>query len=66
MVTNYCRCKMLLHLVFQKIECFVDKHLTINQIMLPIEIRNMQINQHKKTCKKKINQFVDFNIQNHQ
>jgi hypothetical protein len=35
-------------------------------MMLSIEIRNMKINQHKKTCKKKVNQFVDFNIQNHQ
>jgi hypothetical protein len=50
----------------EKIECFVYKHLTTNQIMLPIEIGNVQINQHKRTCKKTINQFVDFNIQNHQ
>jgi hypothetical protein len=55
---------MLLHLVFQKkkkIECFVDKYLTIDQTMFLIEIHNMQIHQHKN-----VNQFVDSNIQNHQ
>jgi hypothetical protein len=32
----------------EKIECFVDKYLTIDQIMLPIEIHNMQIHQLKR------------------
>ncbi len=50
----------------EEIECFVDKYLTTNQTMLSIEIHNMQTHQHKRTCKKKVNQFVDFNIQNHQ
>jgi hypothetical protein len=48
---------MLLHLVFkknEKNECFVDKHLTIDQTMLPIEICNMQIHQHKRTSTKKM------------
>jgi hypothetical protein len=34
--------------------------------MLPIEIHNMQIHQLKRKWRKKVNQFVDFNIQNHQ
>jgi hypothetical protein len=37
----------------EKVECFVNKYLTIDQTMLSIEIHNMQIHQHKKTCRKK-------------
>jgi len=33
----------------EKIECFVNKYLTINQTMFSIEMHNMQIHQHKKT-----------------
>jgi hypothetical protein len=48
-------------------ESFGDKYLTTNQTMISIEIRNMQIHQHKRTCRKKTsNQFVDFNIENNQ
>ncbi len=37
----------------EEIECFVDKYLTIDQIMLKHEIHNMQIHQHKQMCRKK-------------
>jgi len=37
----------------EKIQCFVDKYLTINQTILSIEIHNIQIHQHKRTCRKK-------------
>jgi hypothetical protein len=39
---------------------FVDKYLTTNQIMLIIEIRNMQIYQHKITCKNKCQPICQF------
>jgi len=40
----------------QEIKCFGDKYL----IMLPIEIRNMQIHQHKRTGKKKCQPICRF------
>jgi hypothetical protein len=49
----------------EEIECFIDKYLT-DQVMFSIEIHNMQILNIKKHAKENINQFVDFNIQNHQ
>jgi hypothetical protein len=44
----------------EEIKCFVDKYLTIDQIMFPIEIRNMQIHQHKRTCRKKCQPICHF------
>jgi hypothetical protein len=44
----------------EEIECFVDKYLTTNQIMFSIEIHNIQIHQHKRTCKKKTQQIYRF------
>jgi hypothetical protein len=32
---------------FYEIEIFVDKYLTIDEIILPKDIRNVQIHQHK-------------------
>jgi hypothetical protein len=54
MILDYYGYQMLLHLVFKngEIECFVHKYLTIDQTMLSIEICNMQIHQHKRTCPK--------------
>ncbi len=46
----------------QEIKCFRDKYLTIDQIMLPIEIRNMQIHQHKRTCKKQCQPICRFQL----
>jgi hypothetical protein len=50
----------------EKIKIFVDKYLTTNQSILQIEFCNSQIHQHKQTCQKISNQFVNSNIQNHQ
>jgi hypothetical protein len=49
----------------EEIEKNVDKYLTIDQIVLQKYIHNAQIHQHKQTCKKKNNKFVDFNILNY-
>jgi hypothetical protein len=53
MIMNYCGYNMFFTFGVSKnerIECFVNKYLTIDQTMLPIEIHNMQIHQHKKKC----------------
>jgi hypothetical protein len=42
------------------------KGLRIDQSIINRKIHNSQIHQHKRTCWKKNNQFVDTNIQNHQ
>jgi len=50
----------------EEFENFVDKYLTIDQTIFKMKICNCQIHQHKQTCRKKNNQFVNSNIQNHQ
>jgi hypothetical protein len=50
----------------EKLKILLTKCLITDQSFLKIWIRNIQIHQHKQTCKKKHNQFVDSNIQNHQ
>jgi hypothetical protein len=44
----------------EEIECFVNKYITTNQTILPIEIHNMQIHQHKKKCRKKRQAICQF------
>jgi hypothetical protein len=46
--------------VFQNedIECFVNKYLTTDQTMFKHKICNMQIHQHKRTCRKKFQTIV--------
>ncbi len=41
----------------ENIEIFVDKYWTINQTIMPKDFRNVQIHQHKWTCKKKRQQI---------
>jgi hypothetical protein len=42
----------------EKIEFFVNKYLTIDQTILSNEIFNMQIHQHKRTCRKKLTNLL--------
>jgi hypothetical protein len=49
----------------EKIEYFLDKYLTIDQTMFSNKICSLQIHQ-RTHGKKRFNQFVNFNIQNHQ
>jgi hypothetical protein len=46
------KCSKIWFFQNEEIECFVDKFLTIDQIMLKHKIQNMQIHQHKRMCRK--------------